>query len=418
MKRIENQTKLVNIVCQPNSDILLYGDNTGNGNFVLYKLAFNVNVVRTNSRLSSILGKKSVGLPIDGGDKQTAEWAGKRKMESELENFVVKLESVKSAQLLPFEATKQLHKGKVYLDVPSSDVQIFLETLKVSLENENHLTPTEWNQFRTVVCSGTFSIVSYPTLLQAILSQHRIDVLLSVAQYAPDLTEYQAVAFIKYVVNLSEESLNQYALQQDGTINYSVATSTETKSKKTKKGGKTASASEASTSSTDGPRPDALILLRSLIDALIARQFGSFNTDLLAAATKHLKSSLTCLLLRIFAILIRGLGSYNDDTEQEGNFSSHFVMSDNKMCRAVSWIEALLDCHFSEFSLKGESNTHIKNSLSRINLTLAHAEKAIDNVESALGMCTHLIRMQKCSSDGLVRSAAPTGMYQLEKVLI
>ena len=123
-------------------DVLLWGDNTGTGNFILSKLLLNGAASGRKSSgvlLSSIVGKKSTGVDTSTSSSLAAaaagEWdrGGKRKMELALDGILERRESAAAGE----EEEEKGHKGKdrggdrdklghkkIYLDLPSTDITV------------------------------------------------------------------------------------------------------------------------------------------------------------------------------------------------------------------------------------------------------------------------------------------------------
>jgi hypothetical protein len=296
------------------------------------------------------------------------------------------------------------------------------------------------------------------------MSAGRLEVLAALAGHAADLREEQAVALLTHFLrglgddvlvrpahptdqpSSTTDSLIAAACQvrycvEGGLLRLrtgaepgpesAVTSATPKKSKKTaaKKTGAAVPepASVAAAVVAAGGRCSPAAALSCLVGALTSRH-GGFSADVLADCTRALPLATVCLLLRAFALFVRGLEARAgpDAGVPEGGgavatervYGSAARLTDVKLSRAFVWIQALVDGHFSELAMNAGSDGAVKHSLKQVMDILADIDKSVDSLESALGVSTHIVRMSKCNNEGLLRSRPPTGMYQIEKLHI
>ena len=75
--------------------------------------------------------------------------------------------------------------------------------------------------------------------------------------------------------------------------------------------------------------------------------------------------------------------------------------------------EALLDAHFSAISLNVAFHNPTRKALSRDIATIATTDEAAQELESVIGLWTHVSRIIECGGEHVTPS---TAWYQLERL--
>jgi hypothetical protein len=81
--------------------------------------------------------------------------------------------------------------------------------------------------------------------------------------------------------------------------------------------------------------------------------------------------------------------------------------------RAITMAEALLDAHFAALSLNAAFHAPTRAALTRAIENIATADEAALELESALGLWTHISRVIESGGEHVTPS---TALYQLERL--
>ncbi len=187
------------------------------------------------------------------------------------------------------------------------------------------------------------------------------------------------------------------------------ATPAKAGKKKDKKGAKEAA---VTANGEDAPlSASRLLILRAMIESVLHRS-AAFSTVLLSEAVRLLSPSTCALLLRVFAYTLRGLTSLvNDDGVSTVHLSAG--LGDEQIKRAISWMEALLDGHFSATALQASVHAPTRRALTSAMEAVSNAETAAEEVESAMGLWTHITRVIHHGSE---QTKPIAGLYQMEQL--
>jgi hypothetical protein len=161
---------------------------------------------------------------------------------------------------------------------------------------------------------------------------------------------------------------------------------------------------------TDGD--NRVLVLRAIVEAVIQRT-AAFSAVLLSEAIRILSPSTCAILLRVFAYTVRGLSSAVDDSDlikvQLGRFG------DEQLKRAVTWMEALLDAHFSATALQASVHAPTRRALTCAMKAVSSTEAAAEEVEAAMGLWTHISRVMHHGSE---QTRPIPGLYQVERLTV
>lgn len=264
---------------------------------------------------------------------------------------------------------------------------------------------------------------------------YRLDVLAAVVQYVPDLSERQCVKVLALAMLLSEDDVVRilgmcfttrcvflfltencciFDLQKnlsvvDGVLVWSASAGAQPASKaaETKKGKKSSSLSIDET--VVAPADKVLDVVRALLDATLQRT-SAFSTILLSEAVRILPLHCAVLLLRLVTHFMRGLCTAAAPHTSNSNATAT-TATDEHMKRAAVWVEALLDGHFSALALHAVSHAATRRALTYAMTTIRGAEEAAEQVQTTLGLWTHINRI---IHNGGQQVKPITSLYQVE----
>jgi hypothetical protein len=175
------------------------------------------------------------------------------------------------------------------------------------------------------------------------------------------------------------------------------AKATDAKKSKKAKGSEKNAAAEG----LDGSK--RLDVLRCLVAATL-RRTSAFSALLLGEAVRLLPLSAAVLLLRVVTYFMRALnGTEALDTAA--------ATSDEQMKRAATWAEALLDGHFSALAMHAVAHPATRRALTCAMEAISGAEEAAEQVQSTLGLWTHISRVVH---NGGQQVKPITSLYQVE----
>lgn len=256
---------------------------------------------------------------------------------------------------------------------------------------------------------------------------YRLDVLVELVRYASDLTEQHVIQIIKYCMTLPTE-VEGYKVfgaaivkvTEENKHLFTVAVAKEevvpeTTDKKGKK--KTASKKEIEekvtvpSSSSAKLSVSQLDLLRAVMEASSLR-VATFASPLISEAVQPLDVKTSCLLLRILAFSLNelcALKAMHDPSATTKHVFSQF--GDHEIKVMVSWMEAILDAHFTEISLQASSQESIRRALFNAIQAIKSVQESFEFVEEALSLCTQIERIASKKSDV---SKPVLGLYQVE----
>lgn len=153
-------------------------------------------------------------------------------------------------------------------------------------------------------------------------------------------------------------------------------------------------------------------VLRALVESLIQR-VAAFSAVLLSEAVRALSPSTCTALLRVFAYTLRGLSTRTNDTTAACNTQNLGRFGDDQIRRAVTWMEALLDAHFSATAMQAAVHAPTRRALTCAMQVVSGADTAADQVESAMGLWTHITRVAHHGSE---QTKPIPGLYKLEQL--
>jgi hypothetical protein len=153
--------------------------------------------------------------------------------------------------------------------------------------------------------------------------------------------------------------------------------------------------------------------IRALLDALLLRT-TAFSSALLSEAMQLLDVQSVCCLLQILTFRLRGLVAVKLQTQvvDDQVFPAD---GDEQMIRAINLLEALIDAHFVELTMRAPQDEQVRRVLFNVIKAAKNAEEASDNLETTLGLWTQIERIT--SKQGVYVKPV-FGLYQIEKLIL
>ncbi len=149
-----------------------------------------------------------------------------------------------------------------------------------------------------------------------------------------------------------------------------------------------------------------------LCDALLQRT-GAFAALALAEAVRALvPATAAALILRTMVMFLQGLCADIDGTIALTD-AGVVARTDEQVKRAATWAEALLDAHFSAMALNANRHEPTRFALRRALETVGSADVCCQEVESVLGLWTHISRVIEA---GGVHVPPSTALYSVEQL--
>ena len=146
-------------------------------------------------------------------------------------------------------------------------------------------------------------------------------------------------------------------------------------------------------------------LLRCVVLASLRRS-SAFSAILLGEAVRLLSLPTAVVLLRILSYFLQTLSEHG---AQIDNIS----VADEQLKRAATWVEALLDGHFSGLALHAIGHASTRRALMQAMNVVTGAAEAAEHVQGALGLWTHISRVVH---NGGQQVKPITSLYQVEQL--
>lgn len=186
---------------------------------------------------------------------------------------------------------------------------------------------------------------------------------------------------------------------------------------------------------SSAPRID---LLRAMVESTLLRP-AAFSSILLSEAVQQLPLTAAVLLLRVSIHMMRGLceNSYITNNNNDHHYHNNgierkeatMMMNNNNFCRvhlhpylsddhikrSVTWIEALLDGHFSALAFHAVTDAATRRALTVAMQTIHGAESAAEQIQATLGVWTHIYRVLH---NGGQQVRPITSLYQVEHLSV
>jgi hypothetical protein len=279
-------------------------------------------------------------------------------------------------------------------------------------------------------------------------------------QFAPDLSEAQAVSVLLFAVACPEECLERYCMHNgrlrsrgktdlsfvkpstassSGSSNLletpaavdSADKSTKKAAKKAKKESNSNGSSNDSNSSSEWEPTshDVRKIVLSVLCRAALHRTCAFSVPALISATKNIPQEAAAIVLDAFTSLLDGciVSRPAADCEVLSSFS------DRQVSMGLNWVEALLDSHYSGFAMAlsasgaGDKDTRVVQLASTVLRKLftitSTAEQTLSELEAAFGLWTHVSRSNKSGnvninelglSGVLTLGGAAGAVYQVE----
>ena len=329
------------------------------------------------------------------------------------------------------------------------------------------VTSSDWDVLLSILRSGSCSINNHrnlggvPSLIASAAAYNRLDVLGFIMRFCKDLTEDQAMEILLLAMSMGDQisirqnfkineiGVLQYCLRGDALEQELEATQGQKKEKGTKANGKkkrgarpAASSTATSSSDRDEPIPSALDILRVLCEAFLKRRASYTELLLSDAMRRKLSTEQAYILLRVFSNVIKAVCPFVDmERSLSGNKQIHSLnafnygtnitfslssLADKHIQRAIDFVGALLDAHFSDLTMKmtldmaaaqslvpqkkkakgsmkadKEENMSTITQLQALLISYRSLHPATEAVESLLGLSTHLRRTLRVKREKL-----------------
>ena len=296
---------------------------------------------------------------------------------------------------------------RLCIDVPAEAADVVLE--RFSAAHLDNVLDSDWSMVKTLLRSHSVSVERRPEVITGAIAAGRADVLSYILQFAPDLNERTALFILCSASGISEADLACLSYM-GGELHWRRRPTEKRKSRGRRKRDFDAEAASEGTGLDDcawQPCASNLELMRLLCEAAIRRS-AAFSRSLLAEAFTGISSAATTLLVRVFTLLLRGLTSPCTEEVHLGPFT------DIQVSRAVDWIEAALDAHFSTMALNvsvadAETVKAVRSALEAV----GSIALAIEDVERVFGLWEHIRRTSKL---GRRIDASLNEVYSVEKL--
>lgn len=156
-----------------------------------------------------------------------------------------------------------------------------------------------------------------------------------------------------------------------------------------------------------------MTLIRALFESAVLDREAAFSTLLLAeAAKKELRANSVPFFIRVLVLTMQGVCRRTADASfSKAGAGAGPRLSDRHIRRAVTWIEALIDSHFTMLALTAASHAPTTQALVRALQTVAESDTASEEMEGLLGLWMHLDRAMH---NGSALSKPPPSQYQVE----
>jgi hypothetical protein len=332
-------------------------------------------------------------------------------------------------------AKEEYKKSYIPLNIPIDVIEEFLRRFMLAVDQNSlaSILASDWTALKVVLSTGTVTVSKYPTMISAIVCSGRLDVLQCIAQHCHDLSEKQAVLLLIYTMAASETALSSLSVTGDdfriewGSLKKGSSTFEET-DKKLKK--RKITSDEVITKSFDNTI--VLDMVRSMLIALLRRR-DTYSQVLLAESIRSgLSGGTAALVLRVISSMLKKISSGQFDFASTTRAE---LLRDEQIRRAVTWAEAILDAHFSSFSLQlsvamardaeetvatnGSYDNHFQRAVLNAAEVLASLETSKDEIEEVIGTWEQVLAMNyvkhlKDKRGRLVSTGPPVGVYQLE----
>lgn len=342
-----------------------------------------------------------------------------------------------------------------YLDIPEDASKAFLSRFEAA--NVADLLASDWDIVKVHIRSGGLSMATNPSFTRQAMLANRLDVLAMAIQYVSDFTEVDCVRVLTACLCLPDDVITDRLCVTDGTITWgrpsttdniailaTIATSfptptptptrtptatpaqtptpTPTVKKKRKNRKDSPRAADFFTdlpgddsmdrdSSSTGVMQSLLTLVRSLFESAILAREAAYSSMLLGEAIRNeLSPSAAAFCLRVTLHLTKGLCAPTPLCAPPIHLGRRF--NEKHIGRAVTWMEALIDGHFSTTVLNASVHSPTRAALTRALYTVQEAENAAIELQDVLGLWVHLHRV--VFNQGVIGARPAEGLYQLE----
>ena len=233
-------------------------------------------------------------------------------------------------------------------------------------------------------------------------------------------------ALARHSIDLTEKQCMRLVLAAVTGIPPSQVTATEAPStaKKVSKSSKKAKAAAAEEEARQQHGMEGVNAFRRVVHAILARR-GGLDASVLGETLRGLPVLAASVLLKVLAMALQGTCSFTGGPVEE---DVAIELNDVSLRNALTWVEALLEAHFHAVVMGATSPTHCMYGAVATLLKVSRGvDPAVDLTESALGLCTHIHRMNKhralggalltaSDSQSWGGAGSSSGVYQLSVV--
>ena len=156
---------------------------------------------------------------------------------------------------------------------------------------------------------------------------------------------------------------------------------------------------------------DRLTILRAVVESILARG-SAFPSVLLSDAVKYFTVEEAAIVMQILAAMLKGISSSTTSKEYFHLLGDFF---DLHARRAIEWMEAIVDGHFTSLALQVVSNQSVYHAVLNAIKVSKDAQEAMENTTEVLGLSAHLHRILTRKGEHI---QPVVGVYQLEQIVL
>lgn len=279
-----------------------------------------------------------------------------------------------------------------YMDVPVVAIEAFLGQFIFAGSESCVLTSSDWGTLQMLLRTRTISLARYPLLLDMVIVAKRLEVMVDLTCYAPDLSERDAVLMLKVAAAFPQTAMSSYTFHDGSGSKRRLQYTPSDRNVKELNSSKKRKTKEKQIMNLGEPLPNdtssPLLALILTMESVLMRT-GAFSAMALVDAVRPVSADFSALLLRVLVHIVQ-----NGCCLRESNAldSQLLVSSDDILDRAVTWMEALLDAHFSALALNMSCHIATRRSLFCAMNLVSSVGMAVPELEGILGLCAHIRR--------------------------
>ena len=392
--------------------------------------------------------------PVEKSSKKKSDKTSVNNSNNQHTNTIKIIEEYIDKIELNNEQTSSLIQYKHNTQVPINEIDSLLThisniTINTTDTNKDPISDEEWLIIQNLSLLGHISISKYYNIVNLCLHTSHLDILLYIIKFSSDLSERVFIHIINQLLLLSDNSFISYTTNAYSTADNTSATATEVasnntsnKKKKVSKNKATATATTTEpttdtntiTTNNDTSNVDSAVLGRwnyfyLLLHITLTRNNAFSNILLTETIRKHLAPPRTSFILRCLATIVHNyfnhipilpvLSSHNyerlypclatthssatmssviwawtePENEKGQNYDSLLELNEIHINRCIIWIESCLDAHYGSTAISNVYNNTTRQALKSLFISLNTLKNTSNTIETALGLTTHIYRM-------------------------